>query len=45
MVQSEAASGDGTGRVREILAAVKALGAEYYRLIGKPLGVTGEVAE
>jgi len=34
-----------TARVREILAAVKPLAAEYYRLTGKPLGVTGEVAE
>lgn len=32
-------------RVREILAQVKNLAAEYYRLTGKPLGVTGEVAE
>jgi len=32
-------------RVREILAEVKRLAAEYYRLTGKPLGVTGEVAE
>jgi hypothetical protein len=32
-------------RVREILATVKPLAAEYYRLNGKPLGVTGEVAE
>lgn len=32
-------------RVREILAAVKPLAAEYYRLTSKPLGVTGEVAE
>ena len=32
-------------RVREILAAVKQLAAEYYRLTGKPLGVTGEIAE
>lgn len=32
-------------RVREILAVVKPLAAEYYRLTGKPLGVTGEVAE
>lgn len=32
-------------RVRAILAAVKPLAAEYYRLTGKPLGVTGEVAE
>lgn len=32
-------------RVREILAAAKPLAAEYYQLTGKPLGVTGEVAE
>jgi len=32
-------------RVREILMEVKALAAEYYKLTGKPLGVTGEVAE
>lgn len=32
-------------RVREILAAVKPLAAEYYRLTGKPLGVTRELAE
>jgi hypothetical protein len=32
-------------RIREILATVKPLAAEYYRLTGKPLGVTGEVAE
>lgn len=32
-------------RVREILKQVQALGGEYYRLTGKPLGVTGEVAE
>lgn len=32
-------------RIREVLAEAKALGAEYYRLTGKPLGVTGEVAE
>lgn len=32
-------------RVSEILAAVEPLAAEYYRLTGKPLGVTGEVAE
>jgi hypothetical protein len=35
----------GTQRVRAILAAVKQLAAEYYQLTGKPLGVTGEVAE
>ena len=32
-------------RIREILATVKPLAAEYYQLTGKPLGVTGEVAE
>ncbi len=32
-------------RIQEILAAVKPLAAEYHRLTGKPLGVTGEVAE
>jgi hypothetical protein len=32
-------------RIKEILATVKPLAAEYYRLTGKPLGVTGEVAE
>ena len=32
-------------RVRDILATVKPLAAEFYRLTGKPLGVTGEVAE
>jgi hypothetical protein len=32
-------------RVREILAAAKPLAAEYYRLTGKPLGITGEIAE
>lgn len=34
-----------TSRVREIIAQVKPLAAEYYRLTGKPLGVTGEIAE
>ena len=32
-------------RVRQILAEVKPLATEYHRLTGKPLGVTGEVAE
>lgn len=32
-------------RVREIIAAVKPLAAEYYQITSKPLGVTGEVAE
>ena len=34
-----------TDRVKEIIAEVKPLAAEYYRLTGKPLGVTGEIAE
>ncbi len=38
-------SADTVQRLREILATVKPLAAEYYRLTGKPLGVTGEVAE
>lgn len=32
-------------RTREILSKAKELAAEYYRLTGKPLGITGEVAE
>ena len=32
-------------RIKAILAAVKPLVVEYYALTGKPLGVTGEVAE
>lgn len=32
-------------RLLEILAKVKPLAAEYYDLSGKPLGVTGEIAE
>ncbi|MDR3485700.1 MAG: hypothetical protein P4M05_12415 [Bradyrhizobium sp.] len=32
-------------RLRDILAAAKRLAVEYYQLTGKPLGVTGEVAE
>jgi hypothetical protein len=35
----------GIKRVKEILATIKPLAAEYYRLTDKPLGVTGEVAE
>src|SRR5216684_4611447 len=38
-------SSENETRVREILATVKPVAAEYYRLTGKPLGVTGEVAE
>jgi hypothetical protein len=36
---------DSAERTKQILAAVKPLAAEYYRLTGKPLGVTGEIAE
>lgn len=32
-------------RIMAILGEAKLLAAEYYRLTGKPLGVTGEVAE
>lgn len=41
----EPMSGEDIRRVQEILATVKPLAAEYYRLTGKPLGITGEVAE
>ncbi|NVK59526.1 MAG: hypothetical protein HWE37_05595 [Rhodobacteraceae bacterium] len=34
-----------TERIEEILSQVKPLAAEYYRITGKPLGVTGEIAE
>ncbi len=36
---------EAAARVREILKEAKRLAVEYYRLTGKPLGVTGEVAE
>ena len=32
-------------RVLDILREAKSLAREYYRLTGKPLGITGEVAE
>lgn len=32
-------------RVKGLLGEVKALAQEYYRLTGRPLGVTGEIAE
>lgn len=32
-------------RILEILKTLKPLAAEYYQLTGKPLGVTGEIAE
>ena len=40
-----ARSDEKDSRVREILARVKPLAVEYYQLTGKPLGVTGEIAE
>ena len=43
--KSENMRGTNDTRVREILAAVKPLAAEYYQLTKKPLGVTSEVAE
>jgi hypothetical protein len=42
---SEASETTSARRVRQLLAEVKLLAAEYYQLTGKPLGVTGEVAE
>ena len=42
MSQSDEAS---SARVLEVLRAAKALAREYRVLTGKPLGVTGEVAE
>lgn len=44
-IEGGSASFTSIERVREILATVKPLAAEYYRLTGKPLGVTGEIAE
>lgn len=32
-------------RVRDLLAAVKPITAAFYRLTGKPLGMTGKIAE
>ena len=37
--------GEGEERVLQVLAAVKALAQEYRALTGRPLGITGEVAE
>ena len=31
--------------LRELKAEAKALAARYYQLTGKPLGITGEIAE
>lgn len=36
---------DASEKVNQILATVRPLAAEYYLLTGKPLGVTGEIAE
>jgi hypothetical protein len=35
----------GRGEVRQLKADAKALAARYYELTGKPLGITGELAE
>lgn len=45
MQQIEKSIVDVGARIREILAQVKPLAVEYYKLTRKPLGVTGEVAE
>lgn len=45
MTDNGETSEDHDARVREILAAVKPLAVEFYALTGKPLGVTGEMAE
>ena len=34
-----------TARIMQILGEAKKLAQEYYALTGKPLGITGEVAE
>jgi len=44
-MKNSAVEVDVEARVRKILATVRPLAAEFYRLTGKPLGVTGEVAE
>ncbi len=38
-------SPDREAAIRDTLREVKLLGARYYALTGKPLGVTGEIAE
>jgi hypothetical protein len=45
LYETSGSSIDSLHRVREILAMVKPLAAEFYRLTNKPLGVTGEIAE
>jgi hypothetical protein len=42
---NDVASDTSEARVRQILATIKPLAGEFYRLTGKPLGVTGEIAE
>jgi hypothetical protein len=39
------ARSSGSVRLRELLGEVKLLAREYYLLTGRPLGVTGEMAE
>ena len=41
----EPAAGDASARLVELLAEAKQLAKEYYALTGRPLGITGEVAE
>ena len=36
---------DSSARVLDLLCQAKSIAAEYYRLTGRPLGITGEVAE
>ncbi len=36
---------DDSARLMELLSEVKRLAKEYYRLTGRPLGVTGEIGE
>jgi hypothetical protein len=45
MIKEEAVSGAQNDAILEILRAVKKLARRYRVLTGKPLGVTGEVAE
>ena len=44
-VASATAVGEHEKAIRFVLLQAKSLAVEYYRLTGKPLGVTGEVAE
>jgi hypothetical protein len=45
LLATQEARADDPGRAFEILGAVKSLAREYYELTGRPMGVTGEVAE